>query len=215
MTNVPEVVFEMLQGPFVAAFASSNLGDVSPNIKGPKCQKTGLPCDINHSTCPTAKDLCVASGPGRDMFESTAIIANRLFKAAWVSSEESNKCLSLVPMTQKVWEFRSENFLSLQALWSSPGEEVKGPIKIVHQYVDMPNAEADIVKPDGTVTKVRNCLLITSKIVIHVNFYNFGCLCRWKDAYQPWVTVLLREQWMAQGPFPLNKARYQPTRCGI
>ncbi|KAK6626773.1 hypothetical protein RUM44_009250 [Polyplax serrata] len=115
------------RGPFVAAFASSNLGDVSPNIKGPKCQKTGLPCDINHSTCPTAKDLCVASGPGRDMFESTAIIANRLFKAAW-------------------------------ALWSSPGEEVKGPIKIVHQYVDMPNAEADIVKPDGTVTKVKGCL---------------------------------------------------------
>ena len=39
------------QSPFVAAFASTNLGDVSPNTDGPKCQDTGLPCDIEHSTC--------------------------------------------------------------------------------------------------------------------------------------------------------------------
>ena len=39
------------KGPFVAAFASSNLGDVSPNLKGPKCLDTGLECDLYHSTC--------------------------------------------------------------------------------------------------------------------------------------------------------------------
>ena len=39
------------QSPFVAAFASTNLGDVSPNTDGPKCQDTGLACDIEHSTC--------------------------------------------------------------------------------------------------------------------------------------------------------------------
>ena len=39
------------QSPFVAAFASTNLGDVSPNTNGPKCQDTGLPCDLEHSTC--------------------------------------------------------------------------------------------------------------------------------------------------------------------
>lgn len=72
------------QGPFVAAFASSNLGDVSPNIKGPKCQKTGKPCDLHYSTCSDPGDACIASGPGKDMFESTAIIADRLFKKAWV-----------------------------------------------------------------------------------------------------------------------------------
>ena len=39
------------QGKFVAAFAQSNLGDVSPNTKGAKCIDTGLPCDRNSSTC--------------------------------------------------------------------------------------------------------------------------------------------------------------------
>ena len=41
----------MMQGDFVAAFAQSNEGDVSPNTKGPHCLDTGLPCDTNHSTC--------------------------------------------------------------------------------------------------------------------------------------------------------------------
>ena len=40
-----------LQGKFVAAFAQSNEGDVSPNTKGPHCQDTGKECDILHSTC--------------------------------------------------------------------------------------------------------------------------------------------------------------------
>jgi len=33
------------KGPFIAAFASTNLGDVSPNTAGPKCIDTGEPCD--------------------------------------------------------------------------------------------------------------------------------------------------------------------------
>ena len=33
------------QSSFVAAFASTNLGDVSPNIKGPRCEDTGDLCD--------------------------------------------------------------------------------------------------------------------------------------------------------------------------
>ena len=36
---------------FVAAFAQSNEGDVSPNTKGPHCQNNGKPCDLVHSTC--------------------------------------------------------------------------------------------------------------------------------------------------------------------
>ena len=43
--------FFILQGKFVAAFASSNLGDVSPNTDGAKCTDTGKPCDYNTSTC--------------------------------------------------------------------------------------------------------------------------------------------------------------------
>uniref|UniRef100_A0A667H206 Neutral ceramidase n=1 Tax=Lynx canadensis TaxID=61383 RepID=A0A667H206_LYNCA len=40
------------QGPYVAAFASSNLGDVSPNILGPHCVNTGDSCDNANSSCP-------------------------------------------------------------------------------------------------------------------------------------------------------------------
>ncbi|KAF3852991.1 hypothetical protein F7725_013679 [Dissostichus mawsoni] len=37
-------------GGFVAGFSSSNLGDVSPNTKGPHCMNTGLPCDYLNSS---------------------------------------------------------------------------------------------------------------------------------------------------------------------
>lgn len=73
------------KGKFVGAFASTNLGDVSPNIRGPKCQKSGNPCDGLTSRCPHEEGECVASGPGRDIFESTRIIATRLYEAAVVS----------------------------------------------------------------------------------------------------------------------------------
>ena len=41
----------VLQGDFVAAFAQSNEGDVSPNTKGARCTDTGKKCDFNSSTC--------------------------------------------------------------------------------------------------------------------------------------------------------------------
>ncbi|XP_031338052.1 neutral ceramidase-like [Photinus pyralis] len=70
------------KGPFVAAFASTNLGDVSPNLKGARCVDTGAACDAVTSTCGGRSQSCIAYGPGRDMFESTKIIAERLFKKA-------------------------------------------------------------------------------------------------------------------------------------
>ncbi|KAM6105784.1 LOW QUALITY PROTEIN: neutral ceramidase [Pterocles gutturalis] len=70
------------EGSFVAAFASSNLGDVSPNTKGPFCVNTGESCNNPQSTCPTGgATMCMAMGPGDDMFESTRIIANIYLKA--------------------------------------------------------------------------------------------------------------------------------------
>lgn len=72
------------RGNFVGAFASTNLGDVSPNIRGSRCQLSGDPCDLNTSSCPEGKGPCVASGPGKDMFESTKIIATRIYKGASV-----------------------------------------------------------------------------------------------------------------------------------
>lgn len=73
----------MEQGPFIAAFASSNLGDVSPNTNGPRCQYSRRDCDMDSSTCP-GNEACIASGPGQDMFESTRLIAEKLVSKAWV-----------------------------------------------------------------------------------------------------------------------------------
>lgn len=67
---------------YVAAFAQSNLGDVSPNTKGPHCIDSGLPCDILTSTCHGKNELCIAFGPGKDMFESTQIIGMNQFNKA-------------------------------------------------------------------------------------------------------------------------------------
>ena len=70
------------QHRFIAAFASTNLGDVSPNTAGPRCIDSGLPCEPITSTCKNRNDLCVAFGPGRDMFESTEIIGRKQFEKA-------------------------------------------------------------------------------------------------------------------------------------
>ncbi|KAL6095378.1 asah2 [Pungitius sinensis] len=68
------------QGSFVAGFSSSNLGDVSPNTRGPRCMNTGLPCDYLNSSCPTK--MCKAFGPGEDMFDSTRIIGHDVYRKA-------------------------------------------------------------------------------------------------------------------------------------
>ncbi|EEC20265.1 ceramidase, putative, partial [Ixodes scapularis] len=65
------------KGPFIAAFAQSNEGDVSPNLQGPRCIDTGRPCDFEKSTCNGRTEKCIAFGPGKDMFESTKIIGQR------------------------------------------------------------------------------------------------------------------------------------------
>ncbi|XP_076318087.1 neutral ceramidase isoform X1 [Tachypleus tridentatus] len=70
------------KGPFVAAFAQANEGDVTPNILGPRCIDTGLPCDTSSSTCDGKNENCIAFGPGKDMFESTQIIGQRQYEKA-------------------------------------------------------------------------------------------------------------------------------------
>uniref|UniRef100_A0A8C9WBK9 Neutral ceramidase n=1 Tax=Scleropages formosus TaxID=113540 RepID=A0A8C9WBK9_SCLFO len=71
------------EGPFVAAFSSSNEGDVSPNTKGPYCVNTGDSCDYLNSSCPVGgTNMCVAFGPGIDMFESTRIIGESIYSKA-------------------------------------------------------------------------------------------------------------------------------------
>lgn len=116
------------QGDFVGAFASTNLGDVSPNLKGPRCINTGEVCDNATSTCGGEAKYCIAFGPGNDMFESTEIIATRLF----------NKAKELFD--------------------DSTATEVTGPVRYIHQYVAMPNETATITLDDGTEKEVHGCL---------------------------------------------------------
>ncbi|XP_062957642.1 neutral ceramidase [Cynocephalus volans] len=95
------------QGPYVAAFASSNLGDVSPNVLGPHCINTGESCDNAHSTCPIGgPNMCIAKGPGRDMIESTQIIGRNIYQRA-------------------------------KELYESASQEVTGPLVSAHQWVNM------------------------------------------------------------------------------
>jgi neutral ceramidase len=70
------------RGSFVAAFASTNLGDASPNTAGSRCVDTGLPCDFTASTCNGQMKLCVGSGPGHNMWDSTEIIGRKQFEMA-------------------------------------------------------------------------------------------------------------------------------------
>ncbi|NXI72574.1 ASAH2 ceramidase, partial [Anseranas semipalmata] len=95
------------EGSFVAAFASSNLGDVSPNTKGPFCINTGESCDNPQSTCPVGgAAMCMATGPGTDMFDSTRIIGQNIY-------------------------------LKAKDLYASASQEVTGPLSSGHQWVNM------------------------------------------------------------------------------
>ena len=61
----------LMSDDFIAAIVQEAEGDVSPNTAGPKCPD-GTACDARTSTC--KKGVCIASGPGKDMFESTKMI---------------------------------------------------------------------------------------------------------------------------------------------
>uniref|UniRef100_A0A8C2RF76 Neutral ceramidase n=1 Tax=Capra hircus TaxID=9925 RepID=A0A8C2RF76_CAPHI len=95
------------EGPYVAAFASSNLGDVSPNVLGPHCTNTGESCENNISHVILFQaSMCVAMGPGQDMFESTQIIGRKIYDKA-------------------------------KELYESASQEVTGPLASAHQWVNM------------------------------------------------------------------------------
>lgn len=80
------------QGPFVAAFLPSNMGDVSPNTLGEKCfLKDNLTCDPITSKCQGHENFCYAQGPGQDMFQSTKIICNSLANKALELSKHGKK----------------------------------------------------------------------------------------------------------------------------
>ncbi|XP_034181151.2 neutral ceramidase isoform X2 [Osmia lignaria lignaria] len=115
------------KGSFVAAFSSTNLGDVSPNIRGPKCNFSGKDCSEQY-TCPGKNEACFASGPGKDMFESTSIIANKIFRESW-----------------RLWQYGNP-------------KEVIGPLRVVHRYVNMAEQTAEFYnQTTGKTEMVHGC----------------------------------------------------------
>lgn len=84
---------------------------------GPKCEFSGDPCDLQTSSCPAHEGQCFSSGPGKDQFDSTKIIATRIFERA------------------------------LAVLRGPNGREVTGEIRSVHQFIDMPKAKAVYFNP--------------------------------------------------------------------
>ncbi|XP_017688204.1 PREDICTED: neutral ceramidase [Lepidothrix coronata] len=102
------------EGSFVAAFASSNLGDVSPNTRGPTCTNTGESCDNPQSSCPVGgAAMCMAHGPGNDMFESTRIIGQNIYSKA-------------------------------RELYEKASQEVTGPLSSAHQWVNMSDVSVEL-----------------------------------------------------------------------
>ncbi|XP_015678510.1 neutral ceramidase [Protobothrops mucrosquamatus] len=102
------------KGPFVAAFASSNLGDVSPNTKGPHCINTGEPCENMGNYCVIGgAKMCIATGPGKDMFQSTQIIGSQIYSSA-------------------------------KEIYMKASKEIDGPISSVHRWVDMSNVTVQL-----------------------------------------------------------------------
>ena len=108
------------KGSFVAAFASTNLGDVSPNTMGAKCIDTGLPCDGTHSSCNGRCEKCIAFGPGTngDMFESTQIIGDKQFQFAKKLMSEATDSL------------------------------MDGPVDFRHSFIDM--SSLNVTRADGS-----------------------------------------------------------------
>uniref|UniRef100_A0A6B2E5V5 Neutral ceramidase n=1 Tax=Phlebotomus kandelakii TaxID=1109342 RepID=A0A6B2E5V5_9DIPT len=116
------------QGDFVGAFAAANLGDVSPNIMGPKCQFTGESCDVLTSSCPANAGQCFASGPGGNIFESTKIIGKRIYEGA-----------------SRLLKERS-------------GQEIFGEVNYIHQFVNMTQVKLKYFNPKTkAVEEVQGC----------------------------------------------------------
>jgi neutral ceramidase len=110
------------KGDFVAAFASTNLGDVSPNTGGPRCIDTGLPCDFNTSTCDGKTEKCIAFGPGQDMFESAEIIGRNQY-------EHGTKMFN-----------------------DAKSERLRGDVTFRHSFVDMSNRNVTLAHGDVVTT---------------------------------------------------------------
>ncbi|KAI8887910.1 Neutral/alkaline nonlysosomal ceramidase [Backusella circina FSU 941] len=96
------------KGPFVAAFAQSNEGDVSPNVLGSFCTGTDIPCDGTAQTkCPTGS-RCNGRGPKwtvSDLESNRVIGTNQALKSLELyHSDWQFQVDGKVDFVQKYWD---------------------------------------------------------------------------------------------------------------
>ena len=108
--------------PFVAAFAQSNAGDVTPNTSPPTCQDSGLPCDGSFTSCPDAKGnfritQCIGRGPGGlDGFLSTKIIGQKQAEGARDILDKEEGALQLLDNTVAFRHIWVDMYVSLLSI---------------------------------------------------------------------------------------------------
>ena len=112
-------------GPFIAGYAQSNEGDVSPNTVGAFCPD-GTPCDPRSSTCINDKGEartqgCRGIGPGKDMFEATRIIGTKQADFALELYEGAVK--QLQSEVAYVHMFINMENVTVSAEWTSTGKQ--------------------------------------------------------------------------------------------
>jgi len=110
-------------GPFVAAFAQSNEGDVSPNTRGASCPD-GTPCESVHSTCNGYTQGCIGKGPGKTDFESMTIIGTNQFKSAKDLYEKAPRRPLSVSVDYAHTFLNFEN-ITVDAEWNADGKPGK------------------------------------------------------------------------------------------
>ena len=151
---------------FVGAFASSNLGDVSPNILGPRCRDTGLPCDAVHSTCGGKAEMCSAVGPGvdaagrADMFASTRLIGARQYAvAASLLAQSASASASTTAAAAAAGAAGAAGAAAGAASGAGGGgggssrqqPVLSGGVRYAHAYVRMPGRNATDAATGATV----------------------------------------------------------------
>jgi len=106
-------------GPFVAAFAQSNEGDVSPNTRGAFCDN-GHPCNFAHSTCNGTSENCHGYGPGSTDFESCRIIGTN--QAVTALALWKNATRALQSRISFVHTFVDMSSVSVEPRWTHSGQ---------------------------------------------------------------------------------------------
>ncbi|KAG0745773.1 hypothetical protein G6F57_009900 [Rhizopus arrhizus] len=97
----------MNKSSFIAAFAQSNEGDVSPNTLGAFCTGTDIPCDGSRDTACPEGSVCHGRGPGWKIsdLESNRIIGqNQAYKALELYHQGTPLTTTQLDYAQLYWD---------------------------------------------------------------------------------------------------------------